>query len=90
MFSITAETQLLGEIKDISDELNILQMVLNDQLDTLKDFSSIMETHNGSTNNRDISSPATVRIENIKGHLHKLAKMEKLAKKTYKSVSTRL
>jgi len=88
LFSITAETQLLGEIKDINDELNILQMVLNDQLHTLKEFARITKISNESVDNKDLESLAAVRVEYISSHLQKLAKMEKLAEKTYKSVST--
>lgn len=86
LFSITAETQLLGEIKDISDELSILQMVLNDQLDTVQKFSKIMNINNRSAETKNTDSAAAARVENISNHLHKLAKMEKLAQKTYKSV----
>ncbi|KAG9248494.1 hypothetical protein BJ878DRAFT_27946 [Calycina marina] len=92
LFSITDETQLLGEIKDINDELNILQMVLNDQLSTLKEFSELMHDSNSTKgkqkdHDHDEKSPAMVRIENIKSHMQKLAKMERLAEKTYKSLN---
>lgn len=85
LFSITQETQLLGEVKDISDELSILQMVLNDQLETLKEFAKIMQDKKGGSIEK---SPAAIRIESISAQLHRLRKMEKLAEKTYNSVST--
>ncbi len=89
LFSITRETELLVEIKDIRDELSILQMVLEDQLSILKEF--IMLTVRAKAveraderNEIEMSKRKAV----VQSHLDRVEKMEKLAEKTYQAVSS--
>jgi hypothetical protein len=73
------------EIKDIRDELNILQMVLNDQALTMRDLAqAISKSSAGEAIKRDGSVPEQNRA--LENHLYRIAKMDALAEKTYDSV----
>lgn len=73
------------EIKDIRDELNILQMVLNDQRENLAKFIQIVEGAD-----KQSRASTTIRIDVVDSHLHRIEKMEILAQKTYESVRIRI
>lgn len=66
------------EIKDILDELGILQMVLNDQEAVMRQFNYVATKIKGTL----IATDRTV----LDSHLYRIEKMEKLAKKTYEDV----
>ncbi|QSS62284.1 serine/threonine-protein kinase ripk4 [Histoplasma capsulatum] len=60
IFSISAETKLLVEIKDIIDELGILHMILSDQTILIEEFSKYLVEHKKPKNanpSDDHSSP---------------------------------
>jgi len=78
IFDITKETALLVEIKDVRDELSVLQMVLNDQASVMKQFDYL------ATKARDtlIASDKSV----LDSHLYRIEKMDELAQKTYEAV----
>ncbi|KAK2760347.1 hypothetical protein FQN54_002416 [Arachnomyces sp. PD_36] len=88
IFSITRETELLVEIRDIRDELGVLQIVLTDQLKILGEFSRAMAAAQGNGSELDTMS---MRDENsllthnkvLESHLYRIGKMDKLAEKTY-------
>lgn len=83
----------MGEVKDIRDELGILQIVLTDQRKTLEEFSRTMAAAkvNGSEvdtmSMRDEDSLAT-QNKVLESHLYRIEKMDRLAEKTYLSVRT--
>ncbi|OJD16063.1 hypothetical protein AJ78_03736 [Emergomyces pasteurianus Ep9510] len=87
VFSISAETKLLVEIKDIIDELGILHMILSDQIMPADEFSKVLaetkKTKNGGINDEN-SSP--VRFPVLENHLYRVEKMQRLANKTYKAL----
>ncbi|PGH34399.1 hypothetical protein GX50_02766 [[Emmonsia] crescens] len=87
VFSISVETKLLVEIKDIIDELGILHMVLSDQTMPAEEFSKLLaerkKPKNGSTN--DENSPP-LRFPVLENHLYRVEKMQGLANKTYKAL----
>ncbi|EGE77142.1 hypothetical protein BDDG_00079 [Blastomyces dermatitidis ATCC 18188] len=87
VFSISAETQLLVEIKDIIDELGILHMILSDQTMPLEEFSKFLAERkrikNGSVNDEN-SSP--VRFPVLENHIYRVEKMQRLANQTYKAL----
>ncbi|TGO07790.1 hypothetical protein BTUL_0247g00190 [Botrytis tulipae] len=83
LFNITEEVQLLVEIRDIRDELAILQMILSDQLNPVEEFSQIVAQHRSQSNSiKDRTSDRT-----IKNYLYRIEKMERLADKTYQSLN---
>jgi hypothetical protein len=83
LFSIIEETRLLVEIRDIRDELGILQMILSDQLTPVEEFEEFM---NKVTESKTSSPKAKAPNMVIESHLYRIGKMEKLAEKTYQSV----
>jgi hypothetical protein len=66
------------EIKDIRDELSVLQMILNDQESVMKQFNYVASKVKGTL----IASDSTV----LESHLYRIEKMDQLAKKTYEDV----
>ena len=78
IFDITRETALLVEIKDIRDELSLLQKVLNDQSSVMKQFDQVASKVRGVK----ITSDKTV----LDSHLYRISKMDQLAQKTYEAV----
>lgn len=89
LYSITAETKLLVEIKDIRDELDILQMVLTDQSKPSRDFAGIIENRKRAQMDtaKEVDSPKAHNTV-LESHLYRIEKMEKLAKKTYQAVGS--
>ncbi|EEH19036.2 hypothetical protein PABG_01355 [Paracoccidioides brasiliensis Pb03] len=87
VFSISNETKLLVEVKDIIDELGILHMILSDQAKPAEDFSKLFAEHkkikNGSINDENSSS---IRYPVLENHLYRVEKMQKLANQTYKAL----
>ncbi|EEH10557.1 serine/threonine-protein kinase ripk4 [Histoplasma capsulatum G186AR] len=87
VFSISAETKLLVEIKDIIDELGILHMILSDQTIPIEEFSKYLVEHKKPKNanpSDDHSSP--VRFPVLEGHLYRVEKMQRLANQTSKAL----
>ncbi|PQE25595.1 ankyrin repeat protein [Rutstroemia sp. NJR-2017a BBW] len=84
LFSIIEETQLLVEIRDIRDELGILQMILSDQLTPVEEFEEFM---NKATESKTNSPKAKAPNMVIESHLYRIGKMDKLAEKTYQSLN---
>ncbi|KAF7939003.1 uncharacterized protein EAE98_001339 [Botrytis deweyae] len=83
LFNITEEVQLLVEIRDIRDELAILQMILSDQLNPVEEFSQIIAQRRSQSNSmKDRTSDMM-----IKNYLYRIEKMERLADKTYLSLN---
>ena len=89
LYSITAETKLLVEIKDIRDELGILHMVLADQLKPSEDFARIIRKRKQGEQD-EIVEIESLKAQNqvVESHFYRIEKMEKLAKKTYQAVCT--
>ncbi|KAK2804519.1 hypothetical protein FQN50_006594 [Emmonsiellopsis sp. PD_5] len=87
IFSISTETKLLVEIKDIIDELGILHMILTDQAKPVDELSKLVtdskKIKNGSTNGEN-SSP--VRNPVLENNLHRVEKMQRLANESYKAL----
>ncbi|KAK2798189.1 hypothetical protein FQN51_007875 [Onygenales sp. PD_10] len=87
VFSISTETKLLVEIKDIIDELGILHMILTDQRKPTEELSRIVTEHkkikHGNTNSEN-SSP--IRNPVLENNLHRVEKMQKLANESYKAL----
>ncbi|KAF7502109.1 hypothetical protein GJ744_007110 [Endocarpon pusillum] len=88
LFSITRETELLVEIKDIQDELSILQMVLKDQLAILQEFILLTVRAKAvewadKKNENEMSKRNAV----VQSHLDRVEKMDKLAEKTYQALN---
>ena len=91
LFNISVETNLLVEIRDIRDELAILQMVLTDQQKTLEEFSQVVSLGNDSESEATGLTPGThssliTHNKVLESHLYRVEKMDKLAEKTYNSV----
>ncbi|EPE31754.1 hypothetical protein GLAREA_12510 [Glarea lozoyensis ATCC 20868] len=85
-FDISKETKLLVEIKDIRDELSILQMILNDQASTMRDLAqAILKSSVGEDIKGHDSDFKLNRV--LENHLYRIAKMEALAEKTYDSLN---
>ena len=57
LFNIHEETKLLIEIKDIMDELHILEYLLNDQKTTLEEFDKINKAMTGRSTQPPIDMP---------------------------------
>ncbi|CZR67992.1 uncharacterized protein PAC_17891 [Phialocephala subalpina] len=90
-FNITRETNLLVEIKDIRDELSILQMVLSHQASTMADLSRICSRARSELTPAAALQPGDppVVIPNrvLDSHMWRIARMDQLAEKTYQSLN---
>ncbi|RDW57478.1 hypothetical protein BP6252_13738 [Coleophoma cylindrospora] len=86
LFDITAETELLVEIKDIRDELNILRMVLTDQEAVIKDFNESVAQLKG-----ELTSPQEKQSvghnEVLDSHVYRIQQMESLAANTHQAIN---
>ncbi|EPE36603.1 Ankyrin repeat-containing protein [Glarea lozoyensis ATCC 20868] len=88
IFEITTETKLLVEIKDIRDELGILQLVISDQLEVMKGFSHLSVTNSGFEQTHSPSDLYSMQPNKVlESHLHRINKMEKLVEKTYQDLN---
>jgi hypothetical protein len=89
VLNIKEETAHLVEIRDIRDELSILQLVLNDQKEKLEEFNSLIARESKFDTGDQKSSSALPKRENkvLESHLHRIEKMITLSKNTYKAVS---
>ncbi|OAX78170.1 hypothetical protein ACJ72_07526 [Emergomyces africanus] len=85
VFSISAETKLLVEIKDILDELGILHMILSDQTMPAGEFSKILAERK-KPNDGSAHDEPPVRFPVLENHLYRVEKMQRLANKTYKAL----
>jgi len=88
-FDITQETNHLVEIKDIRDELSILQMVLNDQAWAMADLSQIcVHVKAGKpTAALELAEKETIIQHRVlENHLWRIRRMIQLAEQTYLSV----
>ena len=85
------ETALLVEIKDISEELDILQIVLDDQKKTMEDMAKVTrEITKGSTVTTVIGKDENLSLGHnrvLYSHLYRIQKMKKMTENSYKGVS---
>lgn len=89
ILDIKKETSLLVEIKDISDELDILQIVLDDQKKTMEDMARVtQEVTNGSSTTVTGTDGNTSLEHNrvLDSNLYRIQKMKKMAENSYQGV----
>ncbi|KAE9366832.1 hypothetical protein N431DRAFT_384803 [Stipitochalara longipes BDJ] len=79
VLSIAAETKLLVEIKDIRDELNILELVLKDELKALEEFEQAISGK--------AKGPPLTQNKVLLSHLERIQKMNDLAANTYQALN---
>jgi hypothetical protein len=87
ILDIKKETALLVEIKDISDELDILQIVLDDQKKTMEDMARVI----GKVKTGTITTDENLSLEHnrvLDSHLYRIQKMKKMTENSYHGVST--
>ncbi|KAL2063543.1 hypothetical protein VTL71DRAFT_5348 [Oculimacula yallundae] len=89
ILDIRKETALLVEIKDISDELDILQIILDDQKTTMKSMEELTQKLiNGAT------TVATNKVETqslehnrvLDSHIYRIQKMKKMTQNSYQGL----
>jgi hypothetical protein len=78
LFDIKAETRLVGQIKDILDELNIISRIKQEQLAVLEPFS--LQIFNKELEDLQRESHDGTRVRNH------IAELYKTAENTYKAV----
>nr|KMM70937.1 ankyrin repeat and SOCS box protein 10 [Coccidioides posadasii RMSCC 3488] len=88
VFSITKEATLLAEIKDISDELGILKMVLHDQQEPREILAQTIARHRTKdTNVKDKTNGSPWTRNTVLGsHLSRIKLMESLAERSYQAL----
>ncbi|TPX21918.1 hypothetical protein DIZ76_015883 [Coccidioides immitis] len=88
VFSITKEATLLAEIKDISDELGILKMVLHDQQEPREILAQTIARHRTKdTNVKDKTNDSPWARNTVLGsHLSRIKLMESLAERSYQAL----
>lgn len=84
---IKEETALLVEIKDISDELHILQSVLEDQKKTMQDMYQLIAEIRPTTREEGHETTSLHQNRVLETHLYRIQKMQRMAEKSYKGVS---
>ncbi|TVY16365.1 Ankyrin repeat domain-containing protein [Lachnellula arida] len=88
ILDITKETALLVEIKDISGELDILQIVLDDQKKTIEDMAHLTrELTKGTTT--VTSKDENLSLEHnrvLDSHIYRIQKMKKMTEVSYKGI----
>ena len=84
MCDISQEIDHLREIKDIRDELKMIERVLEDQLAVITQFSTTFDNHQQQTEN---SNQVEALIQSIKFRLSKLHRLNKDAESVETSVS---
>ena len=98
MSTITRETQLFADIKDIRDELNIILTVLKDQKNALKGLTSIigetMNSHDkeGTKISEAVKTPDAIydkQYQVVETNIKDFEMMQEHAKVIYDSVSSR-
>ncbi|PMD66047.1 uncharacterized protein K444DRAFT_701550 [Hyaloscypha bicolor E] len=86
LLSISRETKLLVEIKDIRDELSILKMVLKDQETTMTQMWGIIEDAKIKPGKEQDPHASYKRNRILEIHLFRIKKMEELANKAYDEI----
>jgi len=84
---------MLMEIKDISDELDILKIVLNEQKKTMKDMDRVTKKLTKERPTNAITKDENLSLENnrvLESHLYRIEKMKKMTEKSYMGVSASL
>jgi hypothetical protein len=76
------------QIKDIRDELEILQMVLTDQRQPIREFSRIIAKEHETIRKVDMEHGESSSARNtvLESHLYRIEKMIRRAEKTYEAV----
>lgn len=90
ILDIKKETALLVEIKDISEELDILQIVLDDQKETMEDMAKVTREITKGTVTTVISKDEILSLGHnrvLYSHLYRIQKMKKMTENSYKGVS---
>lgn len=90
ILDIKKETALLVEIKDISDELDILKIVLDDQKKTMKDMDRVTQELTKGTGITAATKDENLSLENnrvLESHLYRIQKMKMMTENSYKGVS---
>lgn len=101
LLDIGTETSLLTEVRDIRDELNILNMILNSQLWTLGDLrnalieelslsaasSRLMRNHFNNMHVTDVRKRTLEQERHLKVHKRDLQTMDEQAERLYQSLT---
>jgi ankyrin repeat protein/Mg2+ and Co2+ transporter CorA len=91
LLDIGAETDLLAEIKDIRDELNMIQKVLEDQRNVLPDLeSSISDMYDEKQrykHQKEYGRRFKDMLKTIDTHIRDLERMDIQAERIYKSIT---
>jgi len=76
------------QIKDIRDELEILQMVLSDQRQPIREFARIIAKRQKRIEKVDMEKGESSSARNtvLESHLYRIEKMVRRAEKTYDAV----
>lgn len=75
------------QIKDIRDELEILQMVLTDQRQPIREFGRIIKEHKTIRKvDMEHGESSSARNTVLESHLYRIEKMIRRAEKTYEAV----
>jgi len=91
ILDIKKETAMLVEIKDISDELDILKIVLDEQKKTMEDMDRVTKELTKERPKTTITKDENLSLENnrvLESHLYRIEKMVKMAEKSYMGVSS--
>lgn len=91
ILDIKKETAMLVEIKDISDELDILKIVLDEQKKTLEDMDQVTKNLTKKTPTAMITRDESLSLGNnrvLESHLYRIEKMKKMTEKSHLGVST--
>lgn len=88
VLNIEQEIKYLVEIRDIRDELSILRLVLNDQQEMMKEFSSLTEKNEDvdPSDKKRVSALPKRNNKVLESYLHRIEKIDTLAKGTYEGV----
>lgn len=86
LFNILEETELLIEIKDIRDELNILNMVLSYQKEIVNQLLDSMD-HYTTSQRRNHDERKAFLLEITEGHQRHIRSMNKRVESVYEAVS---
>ncbi len=88
LFDLSRETELLTEVKDIRDELHILDTMLKDQLIVLEDMEKIIGRIRGIESVVNLEEKQLVQQNRVcKSHIQRVSNMDIMAERTYDAVS---
>jgi ankyrin repeat protein/Mg2+ and Co2+ transporter CorA len=89
LLDIGAETDLLAETKDIRDELNMIQKVLEDQRSVVPDLeTSITDIYREEhKSQQELKKRFKDMLKTIDTHINDLKRMDKQAERIYKSIT---